>query len=689
MNAPGIQNLLLIRTFFLYVWTSPILVASLILGVFLSTAAADGPADNRADQVRPIPPVGIQVPPEQRELLLRRCREIRSQCESLAKTSATADAVRFNELMPEVLVFPRAVEMTLRFDMVYQPQDLKSASDLLNLAAQRLEKIRSGEDWFAVVGIDGPSDQVRRVVGGFRSDMDDSIQPYGLIVPAGFDPSKSQSHRLDVWLHGRDENVSEVGFLNRSKNQSGQFQPEDTFVLHPYGRYSNAFKFAGETDVFESMAHVRQNVNIDPTRISIRGFSMGGAGCWQLATRYPDQWFAANPGAGFSETPLFLKSFQGEDLSAIPDYQRRLWQWCDSPAWVKNLKHCPTIVYSGEVDRQKQAADVMQKAFDDADMTMTHIIGPKTGHEIHAESKREIESRLKELESLISTEPPRSLHWTTFTTRYSKIHWLSVEGLETHWECASVEAQWTADSQLAAKTENVTELSFKLPAAWLAKIQGQLVTIKIDDQTLSARKENPLQVFRQGNTWQLGSRSGLVKHPGLQGPIDDAFTSRFLFVLPSGKDDDESVQRWIETESEHAMTHWQKHFRGDVRKVFDREVDEAMIRDNHLILFGTPQSNSWLSKYAEQIPLLDQAKNRQAGEVPILIYPNPANPKKYVVINSGFTFRGYDYLNNARQTPKLPDWAVVDVSRGATPRDPGKVIRAGFFDEQWRLDATP
>ena len=52
-------------------------------------------------------------------------------------------------------------------------------------------------------------------------------------------------------------------------------------------------------------------------------------------------------------------------------------------------------------------------------------------------------------------------------------------------------------------------------------------------------------------------------------------------------------------------------------------------------------------------------RNFTAGEhVPLLIYPNPLNPKKYVVLNSSFTYREYDYLNNARQVPKLPDWAA-------------------------------
>ena len=71
--------------------------------------------------------------------------------------------------------------------------------------------------------------------------------------------------------------------------------------------------------------------------------------------------------------------------------------------------------------------------------------------------------------------------------------------------------------------------------------------------------------------------------------------------------------------------------------------------------------------------------------LPALIYPNPLNPKRYVVLNSGFTFREYDYLNNARQVPKLPDWAVLDISVPASSRFPAKVVTADFFDEEWKL----
>jgi hypothetical protein len=72
-----------------------------------------------------------------------------------------------------------------------------------------------------------------------------------------------------------------------------------------------------------------------------------------------------------------------------------------------------------------------------------------------------------------------------------------------------------------------------------------------------------------------------------------------------------------------------------------------------------------------------------------MIYPNPLNPNRYIVLNSGFTYREYDYLNNARQTPKLPDWAVIDLREAPSSRFPGRIAAAGFFDEQWRVKTSP
>ena len=69
----------------------------------------------------------------------------------------------------------------------------------------------------------------------------------------------------------------------------------------------------------------------------------------------------------------------------------------------------------------------------------------------------------------------------------------------------------------------------------------------------------------------------------------------------------------------------------------------------------------------------------------IMISPNPLNPDRYVVLNSGFTFRDYAYLNNARQVPMLPDWAVIDLDTPPDAVRPGRVAAAGFFGERWEV----
>jgi hypothetical protein len=100
-----------------------------------------------------------------------------------------------------------------------------------------------------------------------------------------------------------------------------------------------------------------------------------------------------------------------------------------------------------------------------------------------------------------------------------------------------------------------------------------------------------------------------------------------------------------------------------------------------------------LAKIADKLPIrwgadgvkLDGSSYSADHHVALLICPNPLNPRRYVVLNSGCTFREYDYLNNARQIPKLPDFAVVDVRTPPNSRWPGKVVTAGFFDENWSL----
>ena len=133
-------------------------------------------------------------------------------------------------------------------------------------------------------------------------------------------------------------------------------------------------------------------------------------------------------------------------------------------------------------------------------------------------------------------------------------------------------------------------------------------------------------------------------------------------------------------------------FRGEPRVKKDADVTDADIAASNLVLFGDPSSNAVYKRIAARLPIQWRADGVRVGRekfsadhAPVFVFPNPLNPSRYVVINSGFTF--HDQANNAMQTPKLPDWAVVDITKpGNNYRYlPLFVTAQGFFDESWKL----
>ena len=52
------------------------------------------------------------------------------------------------------------------------------------------------------------------VVRGYISKIDGSVQPYGLVVPDTYTHKTLNNYRLDVWLHGRGDKLTELSFID-------------------------------------------------------------------------------------------------------------------------------------------------------------------------------------------------------------------------------------------------------------------------------------------------------------------------------------------------------------------------------------------------------------------------------------------------------------------------------------------
>ena len=581
------------------------------------------------------------------------------------------------ELVPDVALFYTAVNQALTFDEFQQTNDVPEARRLLAMGFDRARALGAGRpDWLNRTGL---------VVRGFESAVDGSVQPYGVVVGKSYRPGG----RLDVWLHGRDERLTELRFLRERLRSSGEFAPEDAVVVHPYGRFCNAFKFAGETDVMEAMEHATRAYGADRGRRSIRGFSMGGAGTWHLAAHHPGLWRVAAPGAGFAETADYAGLLGKEPT--VPSWEQRLWHWYDATEYAANLRQVPVIAYSGEKDRQIQAARIMERAMQAEGLTLQHVIGPGVEHRYEPGAKREVASRV---DVLAATPSPglRELDLTTFTLRYPAGEgnvWLRFEGLSHHWERARLRASVSEDGKVRVRTEGVTAFALAQPPG----VSTGRLEVDLDGERVSIgpiRPEEGWWHFRKsGRSWKTvkSGPSGAVKRPGLQGPIDDAFMGSFVVVVPS-RAPVTPEEWWVDRSWRQFVQDWRSQFRGECRIAKDTDVTPEDLKSHHVVVWGTPDNNAWLAKVAGRLPLqwkggrirVSGHERKGEGLVPQFIAPNPLNPDRYVVVNSGHTFASWNGTN-ARQTPRLPDWAVVEVGDG---KGPGQVLEAGFFGEDWK-----
>lgn len=663
---------------------SAVLLGAALVAFAAFPASADGPKDNLPDNVRPVPGPGSTIPDADRDEIKKGLAELQQLIKDCGK----------HDLLPDVQIYEKAVRWALDYNEIYDPAPPKDKKGALPKPAGNVKKVLAAGLERAKALKDGKTPwatQTGSVLRGYKSYIDGSVQPYWLIIPTDYDIKGDKKHRLDLWWHGRGETLSEANFMANAPNAGGIIPAPGALILHPYGRYCNANKFAGEVDTFECLSHAAKHYRIDPDRLVARGFSMGGAACWQYAVHYPALWAANAPGAGFSETPEFLKVFQKEDVKPTW-YEQKLWHMYNATDYAENLFNLPTVAYSGEIDSQKQAADVMAREMKKVGLELKHVIGPKTGHSYEKGAKEEVNKLIDEIVAKGKPAWPEKFKFTTYTLRYNTGPGVDIMGMDKHWERARVEGERKGQA-VTLKTENVTGVA--------VYFTGAVVEVTIDGTKLEPHKQDvatntaAVLLFKTDGKWAKVSDPprGPRKRRGLQGPIDDAFMSSFVMVAPGGRPMNSKTADWAEKEMKHAVEHWRKQFRGDAIVKHDNEIRDDDIRNNNLILWGDPMSNGVLGRLADKLPIKWTAEGIVVGKetyannshMPVLIYPNPLNPSKYVVINSGFTFREYDYLNNARQVSKLPDYAVIDITTPPNSRYPGKVVRAGFFGEKWEL----
>ena len=641
------------------------------------------------------PPPPVVAKPE--ELAQIKAKSAQIEAIVAALKTAHADAA----LVADVEVYAHAGRMLAEYPELFGTQvAIDHAMETLESGVTRAKALQAGQSPWA---------QGDSRLYGYVSKIDGSVQPYHVSLPANYDPSRPV--RLYVWLHGRQNNTTEAAFIysfdhprgpgNAPVADNGQIQ------IDLFGRLNSAgWHWAGEADVFEAIAAVKQRFKIDDGRVLLRGFSMGGEGAWHIALHYPDQFAAAEIGAGtWSRRPLMagLQPWQYPVLNI----------WENMEQWGLNGFNLPIAGHDGDRDDQipflpgpapgpnhgqlesslRTRAQLEKEGFVSMGqpnflrLTGTpdiFLISADTGHGTSPLVRTQLDAFLKEWGDKGRASPDH-IRFVTYTTRYNSDYWVQVDAMDRLYARADVDAGRSEDRRsYTIKTTNVSRL--------VLNDMAKADSLTIDGQSLVVKPAPTLTLRKTGNTWRVdrnGALPGLHKIHALQGPIDDAFLDPFLLVRPTGVAWNAAVNAQALRTMARFDRLWGKYFRGHPFVKDDHDVTAADIATYHLVLFGDPGSNSVMAKLAGKLPVkwtkqtvtLGGKSYDAAANFPALIYPNPLNPKKYVVLNTGLTISEREYGGDYGM-PLWGDYAVVKANPAAEVPD---LVMAGLFDNNWRV----
>jgi hypothetical protein len=146
-------------------------------------------------------------------------------------------------------------------------------------------------------------------------------------------------------------------------------------------------------------------------------------------------------------------------------------------------------------------------------------------------------------------------------------------------------------------------------------------TVAIDGAAVRLRPAAALSFTKTPKGWTQGPPGAIA----LQGPIVQAVNARHIYVYGAG---DPQTRRYAETAAAWSSRRARLNLTLPVKS--DQEVNDDDLAAANLVLFGTPQTNRLIARFAPQFPI---ALNPGAADYGLL-FILPAG-KHYVLVSSG------------------------------------------------------
>lgn len=542
---------------------------------------------------------------------------------------------------------------------------------------------------------EGP--QAFPIMTGYRqmayiSDIDDSIQPYSLYLPADYSPEKTYS--LIVVAHGYSNEDYDGG------NYLASLMPEDFIIVSVFGRGDMYYQSVGEQDVLDVMDRILERYSIDENRVYLIGSSMGGLGTWRIGSLYADRFAAIAPYCGWTGT-----------------------------VFMENLRNLKTYVVHGDADTtvSVQFDRACVKELQRLGYDVTYVEIPNGSHNAWSEWSKIYPSRsiFDIFRSAVRNPSPEKLTVVINSVRYGRHYWITVNELDTGGPLVKpqttvsgyydstypylpapgrFEAQRSANGSIQISTERIKALSIDLKTAGMNGKHAEEITI--DGTVIPVPKGTDIihLAIDASGRWGLDARFGsenLLKHDG--GGVADLFTRPLILVYGTQNAERTPVLEAAARE----LADWSVRPNiaigvkcGSFRVKADNELTKEEMADHHLLLFGTPEENSVSAMISDELQAYYQNGNIYAGGKHYsnnglyVTMPNPLIPGKVIgyfdisrnirdvntarqyFLNFQFRLRN-SYMNELMGSPSFcPDVFVMT-------SHPLQDAWSGWFDRYW------
>jgi len=524
----------------------------------------------------------------------------------------------------------------------------------------------------------------------YRSDLDNTDQPYSLWLPRNYTPDKKWPLVID--LHGLGGS-HRVGGVRR--------EIQDCVVAFADGRGNTDYKLWGELDVVRVVHEAKKRFSIDPDRVYLYGVSMGGSGSWQVGVHFPDLFAALGPICGNADHRVWEREWAWGEKHPTWMSPRKAWVEATESAafFAENLVNLPSWPIHGDKDNVVPCGHSRSMAaeLEKAGAECHYVEVPGAGHGVPGDKIAEM---LEWVKKQRRTAWPKRVVFKTAWRRHPGAYWVRLHRFLRPFAFARIEAVATDKTSVDVKTDNLEE--FSLHVAPPLFDPAKPVRVRVDGAPhveAAVPADGWVRLRRTDGAWSPSQEpKTLHKTPDLEGPIQHAFMSSFIIVYgDSGKD--ERAKRVAREEAHILAGRWNRWARGKCRVKPDRDVKPADIESANLILVGDPAVNTLVPRVMDGLPIridghaiVSGDKRFEGDDLGIkLVFPNPLNPKRYVALFSGTTWRGVYQI--VGRFGNWFDWGILDgwhwydfaVFDDQT-YSPETYLAVGYFDNDWKLN---